>query len=102
MKHIRQHFTLKEGCIDKPDLYIDRKFCGKMNVNETVEIPVIPRNKNNLFHIELAARYKHHMLVKMECELNLSIYEKDALNTLSRITCNYYNIRHIRPLGIPF
>jgi hypothetical protein len=31
----------KDDCIDKLDRYNDRKICGKLPVNETVEIPVI-------------------------------------------------------------
>jgi hypothetical protein len=50
--------------------------CAKLSVNEAVEAPVTSfvdclelkadRMSNKLLHTESAARYKHHMQVKME------------------------------------
>jgi hypothetical protein len=70
---------IKEGCIGKLDRYYDRRICGKLSVNETVETPVTStclsadclelktdRMSNKLLHTESAARYKHHMKVKFE------------------------------------
>jgi hypothetical protein len=39
MKH-RTALGPKDDCIGKLDRYKDRKFCGKLPVNETVETPV--------------------------------------------------------------
>jgi hypothetical protein len=72
-------FGLKEGCIGKLDHYNDRKICGHLPLNETVEIPLTSfclsvdclklktdRMSSKLLHTESAARYKHHLQVKLE------------------------------------
>jgi hypothetical protein len=69
----------KESCMGKLDRCNDRKICGKLPVNETVETPVTStclsasclglktdRMSNKLLDTESAARYKHHMQVKVE------------------------------------
>jgi hypothetical protein len=72
-------FGLEEGCIDKLHRCNDRNICGKLPLNETVETPVTStcvsldclelktdRMSNKLLHTESAAKYKHHMQVKLE------------------------------------
>ena len=69
-----------KGCMGKQDFFCNNhKICGKLPVNKNVETPVISaclsvdclelktdRMLNKLLHNELAARYIHHMQVKME------------------------------------
>jgi hypothetical protein len=72
-------FDPKEGCIGKLNHCNDRKICGKLHVNETVETHVTlaclsldclelktDRMSIKLLHTESAARHKHHMQVKLE------------------------------------
>ena len=74
-------FGLKESCIGKLDRCNDRKICGKLSVNETVETPVtstclsadcielkFDRMSSKLMHTELPARYKHQMQIAIRKE----------------------------------
>jgi hypothetical protein len=87
-------FGLKESCIGKLDRCNDHKICGKLSVNETVEIPVtsiclsaecielkFDRMSSKLMHTELAPRYKHQMQVKLEYCYTLGKLMMDKLKS---------------------
>jgi hypothetical protein len=67
----------------------DRKYCRKLLVNETVEIPVTPtclpvdcleqktdRMSNKLLHTESAAKYIHTL--HMQMKLNIAIFVREV------------------------
>jgi hypothetical protein len=72
-------FGRQEICIGKLERCNDRKICGKLPIIETVETPVTStclsadclqlktdHKSNKLLYTDSAARYKHHMQVKLE------------------------------------
>ena len=59
-------FGLKESCIGKLDRCNDRKICGKLSVNETVETSVTSTCLSEDSEQAHAYRNKHQMQVKLE------------------------------------
>jgi hypothetical protein len=69
---------LTECFIGEIDRCVNRKICGKLSVNETLETPLTSTSfsvdcfefetggmSNKLLRIESATKYKHHMQVKI-------------------------------------